>query len=320
MKDSSLVFRINEQKVNISGGEANIYENNKGVFFSYQGSEIFVTNKISINTLGNRNFSIRITHRQPEECIEIDNNSENIRVTYMNKVADPGRKVRLSTRNLEDNIDKTPIKFAKRDSYGTKEGFRIYPLTQTEEKDGSAEQDDSLNSGELRNPYSSDSRKKSYKDIGELLKDSIYANRVVNGSQRTVYKVDASAVDMLDENGGSIVKVAHNEKGVRANRHEMQAWQSVKSTEYRKFFCPITSIGPSHKYVVMKEADMDGISHMGTSDFRKEVTNTLDVDNSVDNVSPMGDGWDIFSANVGMYEGRPVLVDYPYGGNIMPEF
>jgi hypothetical protein len=49
-------------------------------------------------------------------------------------------------------------------------------------------------------------------------------------------------------------------------------------------------------------------------DFRKEVTSTLEIPDDVDNVSPMGDGWDIFSANVGMYDGQPVLVDYPYGG------
>lgn len=317
-------FRVNEQVADISGCEVHVYKDYDGVFFAYQGNEIRVASDMSISSMNGGKHSISITHRKSDECIEIDNNSENIRVIYMNKIADPARTIRISTHDLRRHGENAPIKFAERDGYGTNEGFRIYPLSQPENQSSSDEdsgdQNDSLTGGELKNAYDSDSSGgRSYEDIEEMLKSSIYATRIVNGGQRTVYEVDVSAVDMLEENDGSIVKIAHNSKGVQANKHEMQTWQSVKSSEYRKFFCPITSIGPSHKYVVMKEADMDAIGLQETGDFRKKVTDALDVADDAENVSPMGDGWDIFSANVGMYDGRPVLVDYPYGGNIRPD-
>lgn len=321
MKEESVRLRVEGQVIEISGGEAIIYENNRRVFFSYQGNEIPVTQNMIIETMGDRSQDIRIIHHTSDECIEIQNNSKNVKVTHMNKIAEPTRTIRLDTHDLERYGDNAPIKFS--DTRGTRGGFRIHPLKPSETQGDSNDKDDSLTNGELKSPYDSDqdnSEEKSHKDIEELLASSNYATEVTYGGQRTVYRVDASTVDMLEENDGSIVKVAHNQKGVQANRHEAQTWQAVKKSNYRKFFCPITSIGPSHKYVVMEEADMDGISHMGTGEFRKEVTSTLEIPDDVDSVSPMGDGWDIFSANVGMYDGRPVLVDYPYGGNIIPDF
>ena len=325
MSERPVKFRVNGQVADISGCEVHVYEDYDGVFFAYQGNEIRVTSDMSISSMNGGKHSISITHRKSDECVEIDNNSENIRVIYMNKIADPARTIRISTHDLRRHGENAPIKFAERDGYGTNEGFRIYPLSQPENQSSSDEdsgdQNDSLTGGELKNAYDSDSSGgRSYEDIEEMLKSSIYATRIVNGGQRTVYEVDVSAVDMLEENDGSIVKIAHNSEGVQANKHEMQTWQSIKSSEYRKFFCPVTSIGPSHKYVVMKEADMAEIGRQGATDFRKKVTETLDIRDDADNVSPTGDGWDIFFANVGMYDGRPVLVDYPYGGNIITDF
>lgn len=177
--------------------------------------------------------------------------------------------------------------------------------------------DGSLDDASIPTPYDSGSNV-NHKDVSKILSDSPDAQKVGKGQFRDVYQIDRDSFDFTSEIGkGCIVKVARLQRGVKANRSEMQTWQAVKSTDNRSLFCPIRSVGPNHGYIVMNEASNIGSLNINIVDkIEKAVKKSFNADFSkYDESHPLVmSGWDVKKSNVGIYEGRPVLVDYPYGG------
>lgn len=140
------------------------------------------------------------------------------------------------------------------------------------------------------------------------------------GVMRKAYEVvDGSEIDLIGFKEGNVIKVALNQKGRKANRREFQAWQVVnQKPELRQYFCPLIHHGCSFKYVVMEYAepfrnkrDVNIIDR-----FQNEIERNVDND-MID--APVSQGLDIYEDNVGKYEGRIVLIDYPYGGKFLKE-
>lgn len=198
--------------------------------------------------------------------------------------------------------------------------FRIHLIdqyTRTEnEKDA-----DTINEV-VNNPYINDDNSIEEKDLKTILSRISDAKTLGSGVSRSVFKIDVSKVDALTENNGSIIKVANRPKEKEVNRLEAQTWQAVKNTEHRRFFCPITSIGKNHKYIIMKEANNIGqIDKNIIVDIEGEIMNRVSTDENGYQLGTSGvqTHYDIHGSNVGTYNGKTVLIDYPFGGNFNPQ-
>lgn len=177
--------------------------------------------------------------------------------------------------------------------------------------------DGRLEDKSIPSAYDSDSNMH-YKDVSKILEMSPDADRIGQGQFRDVYRINQGCFDFASEaKDGSIVKIARLERGVKANRSEMQTWQAVKSTDSRPLFCPITSIGPDHTYIIMEKAT--NIGSLGVEIIDKvsqtvEKSFNADIEKYDGNHPLAMSGWDVKKSNVGIHNGKPVLVDYPYGG------
>lgn len=138
------------------------------------------------------------------------------------------------------------------------------------------------------------------------------------GMMRKAYEVrDGKDIDLVGFNDGNVIKVALNQDGVKANRKEFQAWQVVKQEpELRKHFCPLIHHGCNFKYVIMEYAQpfKDKQNIQVLEKFKHKIKRNID-DNNVE--TPVSQGLDIYKENVGKYNGRIVLIDYPYGGKFL---
>lgn len=147
--------------------------------------------------------------------------------------------------------------------------------------------------------------------IIKILEETDGVEYINDGGYRNVYYDKENTVRATHTKiDGNIIKVGRHAGGVTANRKEVQTWQAVKGSEIEKYFCPITNIGPDHRYIVMKFAG----SEVTTID-----SNRLDtiLSKSIYNHTneQVTHGLDISSSNIGIFDGRPVMIDYPYGGN-----
>lgn len=163
------------------------------------------------------------------------------------------------------------------------------------------------------------------KKMDYILSRKLGANSIGMGNFRKVYDISGHNPSFLQEPDGDIIKLAQEKdenKGIKANQEELQTWQVVRNTEIGKFFCPITSKGPNHKYVVMKKAKIDSNNIHKVS---KEYTN-IDSHNNYVNliqdilntaiIDPDYNIRDIGEDNVGELNGRNIIIDYQFGGGI----
>lgn len=158
------------------------------------------------------------------------------------------------------------------------------------------------------------------KEIDYILTKELDAEVIGTGSDRTAYDISDINPEFLQNNDGDIIKVA---KDNESNRSEARAYQVIKGTELERFVCPITNIGPNHKYIVMEKAEMsaDNIQNSvkkydaipsnleNPSEILTEIMMTAIID-------PHGRVGDIRDSNIGYYDGDPVVLDYQFGGSI----
>lgn len=158
------------------------------------------------------------------------------------------------------------------------------------------------------------------KRIINILEKNNKFDFVAKGGGRNVYKIkDKSSYDFINKYDGSIVKVASMKNTIKRNRSEAQTWQAVKDTKIRKFFCPITNIGPEHKYIIMKEAqqlkDSDNKDHI-VKEIEESIAKHVNLPENVEYdkfESMVSYKYDITKDNIGIYKNQPVLIDYPFG-------
>lgn len=140
------------------------------------------------------------------------------------------------------------------------------------------------------------------------------------GVTRKAYEIqDGSGIDMVGFEHGNVVKVALDKQGAKANEREFQAWQVVKQKpKLKKYFCPLIHHGCNFKYVVMEYAEpFKNKRDLNIIDrFEREIRRNVDNE-KID--TPVSQGLDIYKDNVGRYEGRVVLIDYPYGGKFLKQ-
>lgn len=205
---------------------------------------------------------------------------------------------------------------------GTRE-FKL--IAQDQEDEIQVGIDATWDNSDLSDIYDLGSSICSEKVTGEIkdLMDSIDGIREIEdgkGVMRKAYEVvDGSDIDLIGFEKGNVIKVALDQQGRKANRREFQAWQVVnQKPELKRYFCPLIHHGCSFKYVVMEYAEpFKNRRDINIIDrFQKEIERNVDND-MID--APVSQGLDIYEDNVGKYEGRIVLVDYPYGGKFLKE-
>lgn len=158
------------------------------------------------------------------------------------------------------------------------------------------------------------------KEIDYILTKELGAEVIGEGSYRTAYDISNIDPEFLQDKDGDIIKVA---KEKESNRSEVQTYQVIKGTELERFFCPITNIGPGHKYIVMQKADMSiGEIKDVIEEYPAIDSNLKDPVNIIRNIlqtaiiDPHGKVGDIRDDNIGYYKGDPVVLDYQFGGGI----
>lgn len=301
-----------DRKIILTGGKLYIQNQDQGIAVKYMNDQINVNKELNIEFCDShlrRRYPIIINHKPREDRIYIKNYSRNIDIEFRDKILDKcGSQTLINSQSIDyDNL----ILYDKDSDTRIELG-----LIGSNLEDSGANTEENATNRVLQSPYESSNTEDNYNtsDIIETLRISPITEEVGSGSYRVVFKVeDISKVDIINENDGQIIKVSDHGMGKETNRYEMATWQAVKGTRFQKYFCPITSIGPNHKYIVMKEADMD----KGDVDTIKNK-----IINAFKTKSNKFGGWygpDIADRNVGIYNGNVVLVDYPYGANIKLE-
>ena len=137
------------------------------------------------------------------------------------------------------------------------------------------------------------------------------------GGYRRAFKVTGKIPDLDCNFVDKVVKVAIDMDGIESNKREFETWQVVKSiSELRPYFCPITDRGPKYRYIVMEDASTDHITNKKVDDIHSVITEYIDS-NSVN--IPGSHNLDIRPNNIGEYNGKKVLIDYPFGGSLLKD-
>lgn len=212
----------------------------------------------------------------------------------------------------------------------TESSEQIYPALDVKFDYVNYDKENSGSGKDLLNPYKDNDNlnNKKFEDIDDITKieytlsRKLGANQIDAGVFRTVYDISDVDLSFHIESDGDIIKLAKDERSIDANKKETQTYQAVKGTEIEKFFCPITNIGPDHKYIVMKKAqisdnEINSVSENYTAigehktyvGLIEDILNTAIID-------PNGSVSDICEKNLGEYKGRNVIIDYQFGGNI----
>lgn len=259
----------------------------------------------------------------------------NIRTTY--------NRIKGSNNRLHCGMNRIHISKIKKDHnprirvqiQGCDEYLRFHfdDLDNNSSNDSDKYSKDEVNS--LINPYSDvDPKRKTDKmdETRDMLHKSSNAIDISNGHSRLAFKIlDSSEFDFINNsNDGCIIKVAIKQTGLEENKKEIQTWQAVKGTELEKCFCPITNKGSNDRYIIMEEAKVLENTNKSEEYFRsisEDIEDIIDQkvevpDNyesfSNEHNDPISErrlsyNYDIFYKNVGIYNGNPVLIDYPFG-------
>jgi len=155
-------------------------------------------------------------------------------------------------------------------------------------------------------------------NLRNILDKSDNAVYIGRGAGREVYNISDCNIRSLHKQDGDIIKVAISEDSVEDNRRELQTWQTVKGTKLEQYFCPITNFGSNHRYIVMEKAqvfDEFDTTKIGDDLFDRWVKWSDELDDKISKNTSLPTR-DISYDNIGIYNGRQVLVDYPFGADI----
>lgn len=146
-------------------------------------------------------------------------------------------------------------------------------------------------------------------DISDRLRGK-HMKKLDSGAFRDAYKIISS--EFGSKYKGCIVKMAQNSRAVEANRAEFHTWMAVSGTELEKYFCPILHRSEKFEFIIMERADVESTDHDTSRRLGQEIRSKTDLTTSPIRLQSR---LDIKSSNVGIYNERPVMVDYPWGGN-----
>lgn len=312
---------MGDKKFVLYGDSIDLYHEDGQNFVIYQGDEIPVNLDFDFPDIKGRTvpisikFSVdifRIQIRQAEYSEYKISNNMNSSVVHSGE---------------SDYIDvsgaSTELKYYFRTSNETKDNFNLtFEFDSVGNKDYSednikdkmnrmySDTSDSIETVENDGEYSL--------DLNLLLNldqfDNVYL--IGTGGYRRAFKISGKVPELDDSFVDKVVKVAFDMKGVESNKREHQTWQAVKSIgidELQSLFCPIVDRGPSYRYIVMEDASEGFVTNEKVDEIKSTIKKYMDS-NSVD--IPGSHNLDIRSGNIGEYDGRKVLLDYPYGGSL----
>lgn len=133
------------------------------------------------------------------------------------------------------------------------------------------------------------------------------------GRHREAYRITSDRFGK--RNRGRVLKFGVSEVGCRANQHEFETWMVVKSTNLRKYFCPIRNKSSDYSYIIMDFAE----TLEKFSDDVNEFIHGFSSDVTIDGIRLNNQGGtDINHSNLGRHEDLGVvLIDYPFGGLVL---
>lgn len=303
VRDNSVVLKGNSLKMNTQDGT---------IVVDYQGERTRTDIAFHLEPTDRSTPPVEFRHMPHQNHIIVSNNTQQTTITWqMGETAHPGRKMTISTSHTDPERPKITFRNTAR---GRQFNIQLIDqYTRTPEEENADAINDVIN-----NPYTDSSESLDELDLKAMLSRIPQATQISTGGSRTVFSVDVSMVDALRESDGHIIKVADGPQEVILNKRECQTWQAFKSNTGERFFCPITSIGRNHKYIIMKEATNVGeLNAQTVGTVRRDVKQLITTDKDTHQLGESGvqTQYDIHSSNVGMCEEHPVLVDYPYGAN-----
>lgn len=291
----------------LAGGKLLFY-GQKNTTIQYNEGQYEVSKDIGLDS-DISNPGIIIRHQIDDTSLKIYNFSEcKMRVVgHENFNILPNRQ-----KNLDVSLSETDYIDIKNKS--TRESIRLdveYSDSYKDEEVDNSGLADTL----LKNPYS-DASDTSELSLSRILEKADDAELIGRGSYRLAFRVNPSNIGALRENDGGIIKVAKTPTGSDINKQEMQTWQAVKGKEESSLFCPVTSIGPNHKYIVMKEAqNINTLNEDTIEKIENRIKSSILFEPEECKIPSPCAMFDIKSRNIGTYSGNVVLIDYPYGGN-----
>lgn len=295
----------------MAGGKLRVF-NEHNTIVQYDGGRYEVDRDIGLDgSLSNPSIIMR--HQIDDESFKLYNRSK-CRI----RIVGPNINIPPQSQNGFD-VDLSEVDYISVENTDTEESLK-FNLNESAE-DGEEEVDnDGLADTLLENPYS-DQDDTSEISLQTILEESDDAELIGEGSYRLAFKVNPSNISALRENDGGIVKVAITPTGRDINKQEMQTWQAVKNSIEGQLFCPITSMGKNHKYIVMKEANSIGkFDEETVQKIENNVRGSILLDSDECEIPSPCRMFDIKSRNIGVFGGTAVLIDYPYGGRFeLPE-
>ena len=295
----------------MAGGKLRVF-NESNTIVQYDGGRYEVDRDIGLNgSLSNPSIIIR--HQIDDQSFKLYNHSK-CRV----RIVGPNINIPPQSQSGFD-VDLSEIDYISVENTDTEESLK-FNVNESAEDDEDDVENDGLADTLLENPYS-DQDDTSQISLVSILEDAPDAELIGEGSYRVAFKVNPSNIDSLRENDGGIIKVATTVTGRDINQQEMQTWQAVRSGIERRLFCPITSIGKNHKYIVMKEASsINEFDEDAVRSIESKVRGSVLFDSDECELPSPCKMFDIKSRNIGNFGGSAVLIDYPYGGNFeLPE-
>lgn len=240
----------------------------------------------------------------------------------------------IDFRNYASERDECNITLVDRDT-GHGLTFTLISVSNNDVEELESNQDRE-STDKIFDMYNDDSGASNFDMIEQLAnnfnKDPV-VTQINSGGSRIAYKVtDTSKYGFLRNGDGCIVKLAKNSRAQKDNRKEFQTYNAVKQTNVSKYFCPITNSAKNHRAIVMEEADVEATG--GSSGFGSKAkmieealakkvefnpNENISLDNDIEDETSekqLKFQFDINSKNVGIYNGDPVLIDYPYGARV----
>lgn len=305
MPNLTPIVRVGSHTLQVAGGELQIFSRDNTVIM-YDG-ELYNTNDDMGIGGSHSNPKIIIRHKIDDSSLKIYNKSEcNIRIVGQNTNIPPRTETGFDV-SLDD------VEYISIENTSTNQSIKIgvqFDDSDTEEVADNEGLADTL----LENPYT-DKEVSSELSLSSILENSNDAELIGRGSYRLAFRVNPADIDALRESDGGIVKVAMTPTGTEVNKQEMQTWQAVKGKIESRLFCPVTSIGSNHKYIIMREAhNINTFDENVVKRIEDRVISSVLFDSDDSEIPSPCAKFDIKSRNIGTYGGTAVLIDYPYGG------
>jgi len=143
------------------------------------------------------------------------------------------------------------------------------------------------------------------------------AGRIAQGSTRISSGLRGSTERELNDLGYNLISgdtdatravyrsedlvVKFEPMGTWRNENEIENWTTALPGEAKHLFAPVVDHSPDATWLVMKYADVKAV----TDDQHRELLQELIVENNLDMTDPHPD-------NVGLLDGRAVLIDYNF--------